>query len=534
MLRQPARAHRSDPPQRSHYFSNFLFHIFNKFTLHAIIVVITLAPVNSLSLMRFQFNPQPELDVLPIEKILIPQASRDELPPVLAGLQWIWTHPTLRTEILALLTRKILADKKATGRTGMALWQILVLGVVRLALDADWDRLAYLANYDVLLRQMLGVSTFPLTGEADPFHRRTMRDNVALLDAELLTQINALVAVAGRQEFEPKGKLQVRADSYVVETDVHFPTDFNLLWDSGRKCLDMIEKLIFKGMNLPGWRKVRDWRKRIKAAERSSSRASSGGGKYKDQRVKELTENYLNIARELAAKLEADRPLIQAQCQDEGAVVLIVQLDYFFQMLEKHIDLLERRVMRGEDIPTAEKIYSIFEGHTEWINKGKLHRGVELGHRNLIATDEFQLIVDYRTPSGPDSQESIGVADRLLARFGDDAIESLSFDKGFTDAGDKELIQLYIPRVVMPKRGRKTVAQAAEESERTFAKLRRAHSAVESAINALEHHGLNRCLDVGMEGFERYVGYGVLAYNLHLIGRQLQRKTETEEQRQAA
>ena len=70
----------------------------------------------------------------------------------------------------------------------------------------------------------------------------------------------------------------------------------------------------------------------------------------------------------------------------------------------------------------------------------------------------------------------------------------------------------------MPKRGKKTEAQVEEEQAPRFQKRRRAHSAVESAINALEHHGLNRCLDHGLAGFERYVGYGVLAYNLHLIG----------------
>jgi len=78
--------------------------------------------------------------------VVIPTDSRDELPPVLAGLQWIWTHPTLRAQIFSLFSQKISAHKKATGRPGMELWQILVLGVVRLALDADWDRMAYLAN----------------------------------------------------------------------------------------------------------------------------------------------------------------------------------------------------------------------------------------------------------------------------------------------------------------------------------------------------------------------------------------------------
>ena len=59
------------------------------------------------------------------------------------------------------------------------------------------------------------------------------------------------------------------------------------------------------------------------------------------------------------------------------------------------------------------------------------------------------------------------------------------------------------------------------ESEKKFVALRRQHSAVESDINSLEHHGLNRCLDVGLAGYQRYVGYGVLAYNLHVVGREL-------------
>ena len=107
--------------------------------------------------MRKRFEPAPDLNRTPIEKVIIPLQSRDELPPILAGLQWIWTHPTLKQDIFTLLEQKIVAGKKATGRPGMVLWQILVLGVVRLGLDANWDRLEHMANFDTLLRQMLGV-----------------------------------------------------------------------------------------------------------------------------------------------------------------------------------------------------------------------------------------------------------------------------------------------------------------------------------------------------------------------------------------
>jgi hypothetical protein len=148
--------------------------------------------------MRHHFQGEPDLQITPIEKIRLPLKSRDELPPILAGLQWLWMHSTLKGEIFALLEAKILAGKKATGRMGMDLWQILVLGVVRLGLDADWDRLEDLANHHTLIRQMLGVPATPWGQDAKVFGHQTLRDNVALLDDELLQQINARIAAAGR------------------------------------------------------------------------------------------------------------------------------------------------------------------------------------------------------------------------------------------------------------------------------------------------------------------------------------------------
>jgi hypothetical protein len=464
--------------------------------------------------MRITFNPQPELDVLPIERIVIPQ-SRDELPPVLAGLQWLWNQSELRTQIFALLTAKVMVGKKSTGRTGMELWRILVFGVVRLALDADWDRLEHIANHDRLVREILGLGAL----DRQTFHRRTLRDNVALLDAPLLLEINALIAKAGRELFSPKVKIEARVDSYVLETDVHFPTDFNLLWDAGRKCLDLIAHFQKRGFHFKGWRKWSHWRAQLKAAERTSSRASAGGGKNKDERVKKLTADYLEIARELAEKVRSTYAEIMAQCTQPTDLVRLESLKYFLEMLDKHIDLLDRRVLKGEIIPNSEKIYSLFEPHTQWISKGK--RNVELGRRFLVTTDQNQLVLAYKVPAGMDLDESLPMTNRVLELYGQDSVASISFDKGFTASASKEAIELHVPLVVMPKRGKKTEAQAKEEKAPKYTRMRRAHSAVESAINALEHHGLDRCLDVGEEAFERYAGYGVMAYNLHLIGRRL-------------
>jgi hypothetical protein len=391
-------------------------------------------------------------------------------------------------------------------------------------LGCDWDRLEHLANYDCLLRQMLGVAETSWGANAKTFNRQTLRDNAALIDAALLQEINALVSAAGRQVFKkrearPVEPLQIKVDTYVLETDVHFPTDLNLLFDAGRKCLDLIEKYReVCGYELPGWRKLQDWRRRFKAAERIASKTAFGGGQDKDKRVRTAVGHYVQIAGQLSAKVTAslwslcDQPVDQADWDS---------LSYFGQMLDKHQDLVDRRLLQGQSIPAGEKIYSLFEPHTEWIKKGKLHPNVELGHPFLVATDQHQLIQDYLVPAGPDVNQSVPVADRLLGRHGEGQIESISFDKGFTRTEDRELLKLYIPHVVMPKRGKKTQAEAEAEGAKKFVALRKAHSAVESAINALEHHGLNRCLDVGLDGYIRYVGYGVLAYNLHVIGRRL-------------
>lgn len=142
--------------------------------------------------------------------------------------------PNSRPPLFALLELKILTGRTATGRTGMDLWQILVLGVVRRGLDADGDRLEDLANHHPLRRQMLGLPATPWGAPARTFARQTRRDNVALPDDELLKAIHARVAAAGRAGFAktggaPLAALELKVDTCVLETDVHFPTELHPL-----------------------------------------------------------------------------------------------------------------------------------------------------------------------------------------------------------------------------------------------------------------------------------------------------------------
>ena len=485
---------------------------------------------------RHPYQAQPDLQLTPIEKIRLPLKSRDELPPLLAGLQWVWMHPTLKAEILALIEAAVPADKKPTGRTGMTLWQILVLGVVRLGLDADWDRMEDMANHHLLVRQMLQVPAAPWGDEEKMFGHQTLRDNVALLDDALLQAINARIAAAGREVFAkkdgaPLAAPEVKADSCVLETDVHFPTDPSLLWDSGRKCVDLIEGFLASGHALSGWRKFKDWRRQLKNLQRSTSQIVYRGGPNKEARVKQAVREYLTVGREISGKV---RQSLLELCDLATCATRWETPVYFHTLLDKHLNLVERRLLNGETLPQSEKVFSLFEPHTEWMQKGKSRPNVELGHKLLIATDQNQLIQDYSVlMQEAEVDQSIPVADRLLGRYGADSVASLSFDKGFTREADRQLPGLHIPHVVMPKRGKKNAAETERESGKTFVALRKQHGAVESEINSLEHHGLNRCWDVGIGGYRRYVGLGVMSYNPHVIGRELLARERSERSRGA-
>ncbi|TVM01406.1 MAG: ISNCY family transposase [Candidatus Brocadia sp. WS118] len=491
--------------------------------------------------MRKRFEQQLKLGAIPISGVKLPIKSRDELPPILMALQHIYVTPELNEEVLRLLEERVQRGKKKTGRYGMELWHILVLSAVRLGLDANYDRLEDFANNHKLIRQLLGVET--TFGEAKVFSMQSIKDNMSLLDEETINRINDVVLKAGYQLVKKKGEgLRIKVDTYALETHVHFPTDMNLLWDAGRKSLDMIEDAIEEGiLEWRGWRKGKYWRRELKKLMRISAKASSGGGKNKEAIEKGQVRNYLELSRNLSGKIGASLLAIYERVLTTNQVEMyakkIETLEYFHGMLNKQIDLVERRVIRDETIPAEEKIHSLFEPHTEWLYKGKSNKRVELGHNILVTSDQWGFIVDHVVvEKQADVSLSIPLADRLLSRYGEGVIESISFDKGFYKKENKELLSLYIPAVIMPKKGKKNKAEQEEESSKTFKKLRHKHSAVESDINRLEHHGLDRCPDKGLKAFKRYCALGVLAANLHKMGNMLQEKVrkQCEKSRKAA
>lgn len=455
---------------------------------------------------------------LPIEETEIPTQRRSgALPALCAALKEIFTVPEWNEKIFTVLEAKIVSGKKKTGRPGMDLWQIFVLSQVRLCQNISHDEVCHLANYDSLIRQIMGVES-GFGYEKYEFSYQNIIDNLSLLDDETVRELNQIIVEFGHGVFKKKevAALRLKTDSFVVESNVHFPTDYNLLWDCARKSLDMVGKIQEKH-NLEGWRKIQNWRRGLKNMMRDLGRASASGGKGKQQRIERATRVYLAKANTLLQKLEKSKSAFPRE--DAADMFIIMELERFMSLLQKHIGLLDRRILKGEEIPHGEKMFSVFEQYTEWITKGKMRPNVELGKKVAITTDHYHLIADYQVMEHQADSEIVPeLAHRLIDKFN---IKSWSFDKGFWHKDNKKLLQQWVEKVVMPKKGKPNKEEAVEEKLPAFKKLRNKHSAVESNINELECRGLDRCPDKGFENFKRYISLAVAAYNLRRIGAEI-------------
>ena len=304
-----------------------------------------------------------------------------------------------------------------------------------------------------------------------------------------------------------------------MEADTHFPTDYRSLYESGRKCSELIARLA-KELEIKGWRQYKANVKRLKGYYRHFGRITRGGGKNKQQRKQKVCAALLTEARKLSSKIQAFRVEV---CAYTPSPAQMITIDWFYEMLTKHIDLLERRVMNGEVIAHEEKVFSIFQPYVEWIEKGK--RQPEIGKKVFITSDQYHLILDYRVgEKQQDSEIFTDIVEEVDSKY--PTISTWSTDKGFSTQANKEVLRVDYAhiRFIMPKRGKKNKTEQALEADKSFVKLRNKHSAIESNINELEHRGLDRCPERSALALHKYVGLAVIAYNLHRIGRKLSQK----------
>jgi len=489
--------------------------------------------------MRTVIQPQLKFGETDIAAIVLDPKSRDDIPQLLRGLQYIYTEIDLRQRVFALL-EEMMPDRaygqgkasKHTGRPGMEQWKILVLGVLRLGLNVDYDRIQELANQHQTVRQMLGHSDWL---DEHRYELQTIRDNVALFTPDLLDRINQEVVNAGHQLLKKADilestseALKARADSAVVKTHVHFPTDTNLLWDAIRKTLQTCATLC-DALDLTEWRQsayhLRGFKKSYRLIQKLKHSTSQDEAKQqaKQDAIKAAHATYLDQAGIYVQRAQATRQRLH----DEHGLPtpMLAALDGYLAHAQRQIDPIRRRVLQGETIPHGEKVFSIFQPHTEWISKGKAGVPVELGLRVAIVEDQHRFILHHQVmEKTTDDKVAVTLVEHTQTRF--PALTAMSFDKGFHSPANQADLQQRLETVVLPKKGRLSEADKARESDPEFVHLRRQHSAVESAINALGVHGLDKCPDHGIDGFKRYVALAIVARNIQRLGAVLRQQEQ--------
>lgn len=316
-----------------------------------------------------------------------------------------------------------------------------------------------------------------------------------------------------------------RGDSFVVETNVHFPADTSQLFDAIRKVIELTTKLSLQ-QGQSQWRQYRHSIRSIKRDLRIVQKLGHSTSKDPEKKAKgnqELQKAYQNYCGNVEHHLL--KAIITVDELGESDPLLSSKINSYVSHAENQLDQIHRRIFKGEKIPHAEKVFSIFEPHTEWISKGKSGVPVELGLNVCIIQDQYQFILHHQVMQKvTDSEIAVSIVKETKHRFSN--LRSISLDKGFHSPENQKLLKEEVAVAVVPKKGKLSANDKARENDPVFRRLRKKHSAVESGINALETHGLDRCPDHGIEGFKKYVAFGVFAYNLHRYGALLLKQDE--------
>jgi hypothetical protein len=466
--------------------------------------------------MRKRFELQLRIGQTAINDIYINPKSKNALDQLVAALKELYCNEEYNNKIFSIIEKYLPSVDHNNGRPGMNLWTIFVLSQVRLCLGTSYDMLHHHANNDRLLRQLLGIEEV-FDVEPFTFEYQNIYDNISKLSDDMLVEINEIIVEFGHKKVFKKKEttaLHLKTDSFVVESNIHFPTDYNLLWDCARKCLDTVGFFLKKYPQTSGWRKINHWRSELKSLMRQVGRISGGGGKNKAEKLQKITTIYLEKNRLLLNKLMLEKNNLPIEKNIDLAKYYA--LEDYIKLLIKHIDLVDRRILQGETIPHEQKMMSIFEDYTEWVAKGKLRPSVELGKKISVTSDQFHLLLHYKVMDNEQDREIVvEIADKMLNQYN---IASMSFDKGHWDAENKALLELAIPQVILPKLGKRTAKEKEIEQNKIFKQLKNKHSAIESNINELEHRGLDRCPDRSYFHFKTYIALGICAYNLKKIG----------------
>lgn len=469
--------------------------------------------------MRKAYSRQRRFDGSAIAEVQLNLDCRDEIVPILAALQGIYTSHDLRRKITHLVANDLNQHtRRDVGRTGFDDWQVVVLAAVRLGCNLDYDKLQDLGENHRALRGLLGVGDWD--GQTS-FNWRRLRNTLCMLRPETLHHINHVIVEFG-QRLHGQASREVRADSFVVETDIHYPTESSLIGDGLRKIFPLCVALA-RELGVGRWRQHRHLRKRIQHAVRSISQIGASKSPHVKARLPAAYEELLERTQQI---LQRAKTLIlrgETEAFSIPALGLAAQLRHWISLVEQVCDTAHRRVVLKEQVPNADKLFSLFETHTQLYRRGKAGVPNQFGRMVLVFEDAAGFISHYQLMDR-DAQDADVIVEqtREAQKLHRGEIERASFDRGFYTPENAEELAKIVSHACLPAKHPQQFAEQTAKASVEFHHSRQRHPGIESAIGALQAgNGLKRCRDHSELGLARYLGLAVLGRNLHVLGKLL-------------
>lgn len=333
------------------------------------------------------------------------------------------------------------------------------------------------------------------------------------LSSETLMAMNQVVSLYAIAEEKIGGQKQ-RMDTTVYEANIHYPTDSSLLWDSFRTLTRLIRSLQRELPELGLHHRFHD--KKIKKLYTFIGRNISSKSKATQRKVKK--QYRLLIQRVRWIHQTAQNVLFQA----ESAGYDIEALAHYLPLVARIVKQADQRILQGIKLAADEKLYSLFEEHTELIKRGKAGKAIEFGHKVLLAQTGEKFIHHYVVmPTRREDKDLLQPAlDAHKSLFGQYP-EVLAADKGFYESMQKiEFLEETIPTVSIAKKGRRNSQELARETSEDFREGQRFRAGSEGSISVLKRaFHLDRCRFKGFKNYAASVGLAVLCHNLILLTR---------------
>jgi len=423
----------------------------------------------------------------------------------------------LEDESLYRLIKKDLSKRwpktEETGRNSTPVEVVLRMLVVKRLYSYSYEETVERVRDSLSLRQFCRVYLNDVPVDT------TLIRWANLIQPKTLEKFNERIIQLAVERKVTNGR-KLRTDGTVVESNIRAPSDNRLLADGVRvlartvvRARELLEQKVHEPFE-DFTQAARQRARQIGETLRKKTEAAKSAGRQQYQELLEMTQKTIDSACRIQIQLR--------QHQEQKAKRLKEILETFLPRTEQVIDQTTRRILQGEQVPAQEKIVSLFEEHTDIIRRGKESRPVEYGHKIWLNEVEGGLISHYRILDGnPNDEQQWKPSLKAHIKTFHQPPQQASGDRGLYSEPNEQLAQdLGVKRVILPKRGYRSKARSKHEGKAWFVKGRHWHAGVEGRISVLKRaHDLGRCLAHGLNGFQSWVAWGVIAGNLATLGR---------------